>query len=138
MSVKDRIKMVEQRDKEYGNEQLLKTFSATNKTEDLDQRSSNLSDSIESTESTDTENFPATSEAKSATTATDDAATDDAEDFTSVKDRVSSIIADLRAQFARRSFGIDAQQERRSGLQNWHPGWSWSIPQRASPATCFC
>ena len=109
MSVKDRIKMVEKEEKKHGNEQLLKTFSAGTKTENDDDE---LNESVTTTthnncdnvellaESTDTESFESTT-----TTTTIVKDKDNGEEvspaeegYTPVKDRVSSITADLRAQ----------------------------------------
>ena len=109
MSVKDRIKMVEKEEKKHGNEQLLKTFSAGTKTENDDNE---LNESVTTTthnncdnvellaESTDTESFESTT-----TTTTIVKDKDNGEEvspaeegYTPVKDRVSSITADLRAQ----------------------------------------
>ena len=109
MSVKDRIKMVEKEEKKHGNEQLLKTFSAGTKTENDDDE---LNESVTTTthnncdnvellaESTDTESFESTT---TTTTIVKDKDNEEEvspaeEGYTPVKDRVSSITADLRAQ----------------------------------------
>jgi hypothetical protein len=38
---------------------------------------------------------------------------------------------------AESSFAIDVQHDKRRSLQDWHPGYNWTIPHGTSLATCF-